>query len=142
MTAVIDTAPLVALADRRDPRRAAVERLLTQEPGALIIPAPVTAEVDYLLGRRLGERARLAFLEDLAARRFEVACLDPGDHGMVADLERRYADLAPGLADLSLVVTAARARTSRIVTFDERDFRALRTVDGGAFTLLPADDPG
>jgi hypothetical protein len=29
----------------------------------------VTAEIDYLLGRRFGRRAQRAFLEDLAMRR-------------------------------------------------------------------------
>jgi hypothetical protein len=53
-----------------------VEKLLRDEPGELIIPAPITAEVDYLLGRRLGRRARIAFLDDLAAGRFTVAGLD------------------------------------------------------------------
>jgi predicted nucleic acid-binding protein len=43
------------------------------------------------------------------------------------------------LADLSIVVLAHRFRTTRIATFDERHFRALRPLDGGSFTLLPAD---
>jgi hypothetical protein len=62
---------------------------LCDEPGELVIPAPATAEVDYLLGRRLGRAARLAFLDDLAAGRFTVAGLDAADHAVVADLERR-----------------------------------------------------
>ena len=142
MTLVVDAAPLVAVADRRDPRQAAVEKLLREEPGELVIPAPVTSEVDYLLGRRLGRRARLSFLEDLAAGRFTVACLDEPDHRAVADLEHRYDDLDVGLADLSTVVVAGRYRTRRLLTFDERHFRALRPLDGGRFTLLPADRPG
>ncbi|MGQ0774452.1 MAG: hypothetical protein ACT4NY_08560 [Pseudonocardiales bacterium] len=70
MTLLVDAAPLVALADRRDPLRDAVRKVLEAEPGALVIAAPVTAEVDYLLGQRIGRSARLAFLEDLAAGRF------------------------------------------------------------------------
>lgn len=139
MTVVLDAAPLLALADRRDPMGPRIEALLREEPGELLIPAPVTAEVDYLLGRRLGRVARLAFLDDLAAGRFTVACLDANDHGVVAGLERRYADLDVGLADLSVVVVAARSGTRRLVTFDERHFRALRPLNGGCFTLLPSD---
>lgn len=60
---------------------------------------------------------------------------------MVADLERRYEDVDAGLADLIAVVIAARYRTKRLLTFDERHFRALRPLDGGRFTLLPADAP-
>lgn len=44
-----------------------------------------------------------------------------------------------GLADLS-VVLARRFGTRRIPTFDERHFQAPRRLDGGAFTLLPADE--
>lgn len=89
MTLVIDAGPLVAIADRRDPTKPRVEALLREEAGELVIPAPITAKVDYLLGRRLGRRARLAFLDDLAAGRFAVACLDAEDHRLVVDLERR-----------------------------------------------------
>lgn len=139
MTLVLDAAPLVAVADRRDPLRPRIEALLRDEPGELVIAAPVTAEVDYLLGQRLGRAARLAFLEDLAAGRFTVACLETSDHAVVADLEKQYSDLDVGLADLSTVIVAGRYGTSRVVTFDERHFRALRTIDGGRFSLLPMD---
>lgn len=139
MTLVLDTAPLVALADRRDPLQASVEAVLRDEPGELVVPAPVTAEVDYLLGSRLGRSARLAFLDDLTAGRFTVGCLEADDHGVLVGLERKYDDLDAGLADLSVVVLPGRYRTRRLLTFDERHFRALRPLSGGQFTLLPMD---
>ena len=80
-----------------------------------------------------------AFLADLAAARYGVACLEPNDYATVAALEEEYGDLEPGLADLSVVVIARRVATRRIATFDERDFRALRSLEGDAFTLLPKD---
>ncbi|MGH2355036.1 MAG: hypothetical protein ACRDI2_09890 [Chloroflexota bacterium] len=43
------------------------------------------------------------------------------------------------LADASLVVLARRYRTRRILTFDQRAFRAVEPLHGGAFTILPAD---
>jgi predicted nucleic acid-binding protein len=142
VTLIVDAAPLVALADRRDPIGPQIATLLQGEPGELVVPAPVTAEVDYVLGRRLGRRARVAFIDDLAAGRFAVGCLEDDDHAVVADLERRYADLDVGLADLSVVVLAKRWDTRRLLTFDDRHFRALRPLTGGRFTLLPADAPG
>jgi hypothetical protein len=142
VTLVVDAAPLVALADRRDPMGSRIENLLRDEPGELVIPVPVTAEVDYLLGRRLGRSARLAFLDDLAAGRFTVANLEPDDYGVVAGLERRYDDLDVGLADLGVIVVAKRYGTRRLLTFDERHFRALRPLDGGQFTLLPSNPAG
>jgi hypothetical protein len=142
VTLVLDAGPVVAMHDRRDRMQAAVERLFRDEPGELVLPAPVTAEIDYLLARRGGPQASHAFLEDLAAGRYRVECLRPDEYGTIARLARTYSEVAPGLADLSVVVLAHRFSTQRIATFDERDFRAIRPLDGGGFTLLPADEPG
>lgn len=139
MTLVIDAAPLVALADEREPLREEIHRLLRADRGRLFIPAPVTAEVDYMLDQRLGPRARRAFLEDLAARRYESPALDADDYARAMELDRRYADLDLGLADLSVAVLARRLGTRRVLTFDERHFRAIRPLQGGTFTVLPAD---
>jgi uncharacterized protein len=138
VTLVIDAAPLVALADEREPRRDEILEVLNAERGGLFVPAPVTAEIDYLLGRRFGSPARRAFLEDLAARRYESPGLDARDYAAALELDRRYADLDVGLADLSIAVLARKLGTRRILTFDERHFRAVRPLQGGIFTLLPA----
>ena len=139
MTLVLDAGPLVASADIGAPQRLAVQRSLRDEPGPLVLPDPVSAEVGYLLGRRVGEGARRAFLDDLAAGRFDVECLERLDYARIVVLDSQYEGLSFGLADLSVVVIAARLRCTRIMTFDERHFRAIRPLYGGAFTLLPAD---
>jgi predicted nucleic acid-binding protein len=139
LTLLIDAAPLVALADPNEPRRERILELLTGEADALVIPAPTTAEIDYLLGQRFGHAARRAFLRDLAAGRFVVAGLDREDYATIVGLEARYADLHLGLADCALVVLADRYRTERILSFDERHFRAVTSLRGEAFTVLPTD---
>jgi predicted nucleic acid-binding protein len=139
VSVVVDAAPLVAVADEREPRRNEILAVLRSERGRLFIPAPVTAEIDYLLDRRFGPRARRAFIEDLAARRYETLALDVRDYAEALELDRRYADLDLGLADLSVAVLARKLGTRRILTFDERHFRAVRPLQGGTFTLLPAD---
>jgi uncharacterized protein len=139
LTLIIDAAPLVALADTGERRRDAVQAALADEPGALVIPAPTTAEIDYMLGERFGALARRAFLDDLATGRFAVAALEREEYARIIDLEARYADLELGLADCALVVLAARHRTTRILSFDERHFRAVRPLYGDAFTILPQD---
>ena len=141
MTLVLDAGPLVALADEREPRRAAVLSLLRFEPGALVVPSPVTAEIDYLLGARFGAAAQRAFLEDLARRRYETAALDGLDHAAALGVDRQYEDLDLGLADISVIIVARKIDTRRILTFDERHFRAVAPLQGGLFTLLPADAP-
>lgn len=139
MTLIVDAGPLIATADVEDPRRLAVQEIIRAEADRIVVPAPVTTEVDYLSAKRLGRATPRAFIADYAAGRYRVVSLEPEDYATVAELERRYESLSPGLADLSIVVLAHRHRTRRILTFDERHFRAMRPLQGGVFTLLPAD---
>ena len=139
MTLIVDAGPLVALAERSDRAYDLVRDVLAAEAGPLVIPAPVTAEVDHLLGVRHGEDARRAFIADLAAGRFVVACLEREHYRLVADLEARHRDLRLGLADLSIVVAAHRRRTERVLSFDERHLRVVMPIGGGSFRLLPTD---
>jgi predicted nucleic acid-binding protein len=139
VTVVIDAAPLVAFGDANDPQFPRIDELLRTVGGPLIIPAPVTAEVDYLLGQRVGLGPRRNFIADLAAGRFTVACLEREDYATIGELGARYADLELGLADCALVVIANRYKTNRILSFDERHFRAVTPLQGGAFTILPSD---
>ena len=139
MTLILDAAPLVALADAREPQLEALLRIRDEEEGRLVLPAPVAAEVDYLLGVRFGEAARRAFLSDLAAQRYDVACLEADDYRAVSELDTRYSDLGLGLADCSIAVLAERYETRRLLSFDERHFRAVAPLQGGSFELLPAD---
>jgi hypothetical protein len=92
-----------------------------------------------MLGQRSGRPAQRAFLEDLAARRYESPGLDSRDYEAALEPDSRYADLKLGLADLSLVVLARKLKTRRILTFDQRHFRAVRPLQDGSFTILPAD---
>ena len=71
--------------------------------------------------------------------RFRVDTLTQPEYQLALALHDRYAALDLGLADLSVAILAFRHSTRRILTFDERDFRAITPVQGGVFTLLPAD---
>jgi uncharacterized protein len=142
VTIIVDTAPIVTLSDVRDPKRRAVTDLLQHSAEVLVVPAPVTAEIDYFLSTRYSQRAARGFIADIVRGRFDVQCLTTEEYATVLDLGRRYGALAPGLADLSVVVLAARYGTRRLLTFDHRHFRAMEPLQGGTFTLLPDDgDP-
>jgi len=45
------------------------------------------------------------------------------------------------VADASVAVIAAKARTTNLLTLDERHFRCIRPLWGEVFSLLPADAP-
>jgi uncharacterized protein len=140
MALIIDAGGLYAQADRADPTHAAVADTLRRERGSLVTSEVAVAEADYLILTRLGIDVEIAFLDDLAEGTFLVECLTREELGAARDLARRHRDLEIGLADASLVVLARRHRTRRIVTFDERAFRAVAPLQGGSFTIFPADE--
>ena len=139
MTLIVDTGPLYAQADRRNPERDSVVEILLNERTPLVVSAFVAAETDYLIAKRLGIDAERAFLQDLAAGTFALECLSQQELGEAHDVVARYRDLGLGLADASLILLARRLGTRRLLTFDERHFRAVSPLQGGSFTLLPAD---
>ena len=140
MTAlVVDAGALYAQADADEPRHAAVAEILRGEHTDIVTTELAVAEADYLILDRLGVDVELAFLEDLAAGTFVVDCLSSAELGRAREVVERYRDLRIGLADASLVVLADRYRTTRLCSFDERAFRTISPLAGGAFTILPAD---
>ena len=137
MTLVVDAGALYSQADRNDPDHTAVVDIIGRERGALVVSAFAAAEADYLILDRLGHAAEIAFVEDIASGSFQVECLTSQEYVSLAALAERF---AYGAADLSAVILAARFKTRRILTLDERDFRSLTPLQGGHFTLLPADE--
>jgi uncharacterized protein len=139
MALLLDAGALYAQADRADPHHAQVAEILQAETGPLIASAIGVAEADYLILTRLGIDVELAFLEDLAEGTFQVEGLNRTELGTALQVAGQYRDLQIGLADASLVVLAQRFKTRRLVTFDQRAFRNVAPLQGGSFTLLPAD---
>ncbi len=139
MTLIVDAGPLYGHADALDPDHGTISEVLDAEREALVVSAFAAAEADYMILERLGVKAELAFLNDLASGAFQVECLTPPELGAAKEVAELHRDLMVGLADASVVVLAARFRTRRILTFDERHFRAMTPLQGGHFTILPAD---
>jgi predicted nucleic acid-binding protein len=137
---IVDASAIIAGGNRSDVNHAVASSWLQNERGG-IIAAPVTAEIDYMLSSRGFWQAARNFVVDVSAGRFRVECLLAEEYLLLLSLMDRYADLAPGLSDLSMVVLAHRFQTNRILTFDQRHFRALTPLAGGAFSLVPFDEP-
>jgi uncharacterized protein len=140
MTAlIVDAGALYAQADADEPEHKAVSEVLRAERGELITSQVVVAEADYLILRRLGVDVELRFLQDLAEGTYIADTLALAELAIARDIAARYRDLELGLADASLVVLANRWQTRRILTLDERAFRTVQPLQGGSFTVLPAD---
>ena len=139
MALVVDAGALYAQADADEPRHGDVAEVLRRERELLVTTELAVAEADYLILDRLGPEVELAFLDDLVSGTFVVECLTRDDIDRARGVIERYRDLRLGFADASLVMLAARHGTTRILTFDERAFRAVVPLQGGSFTILPAD---
>ncbi len=136
---ICDTSGLFDAYDKDQPRHAHVMSVLNAEHGPFILSPFVLAELDYFVLTRLGLHIEDKVLNDVAQGAYELCSMDSSDVAEARQLTRRYADLKIGLADASIVVLAARYETTRILTFDERHFRAITPLWGTQFTLLPAD---
>ena len=126
--------------------REAVQRLVDAEARApLDLPLlsslgdPTLAELDSFVATRAGVDAEATLLARVAAGSLTLAECGAADVGTALALIERYRSLSIGLADASLVVLADRDGTNRLLTLDERHFRAVRPLGGGAFRLLPTD---
>ena len=139
MALVVDAGALYAQADADEPRHGDVAEVLRRERELLVTTELAVAEADYLILDRLGPEVELAFLDDLVSGTFVVECLTRDEIDRARGVVERYRDLRLGLADAALVMLAARHGTTRILTFDERAFRAVVPLQGGSFTILPAD---
>ena len=136
---VLDTSGLLAAVDSSQRRHESARRALESDPGPLLLSPLVLAELDYLLSTRVGIDAEMLLLGQVADGAYQLENFGPEDVRAASELIERYRKLGIGLADASVMVIAARAGTNRVLTLDERHFRALRPLRGRAFRLLPKD---
>jgi len=137
---ICDTGPLVAAADRDDDDNQACTDLFTGLHLArrrILAPAPVVAEVGYLLQRVAGPAVEADFLRSIVARTITIVDLQLTDYARMADLVQTYADFPLGTTDASVIAVAERLGATDIATLDHRHFRAVRPGHVASFTLLP-----
>jgi predicted nucleic acid-binding protein len=136
---VLDTGGLYAAIDANEALHGrAVAALASATPPRLLSPF-VLAELDYLIGTRVGHPAQLALLDEVLRGAYQLEPFSPEDLGHARRIVDRYADVRIGLTDASVVVLAVRHRTLDLLCTDERHFRTLRGPNGRPFRLLPFD---
>jgi len=134
---IVDTSAILAFFDRDEPDHAALAAVLSQCSEPLVVSPYVLAEVDYLIGTRLGVAAEIAALRELAGGAWDLPAIDSADLTRTLPIIERYADHSIGVADASNVVLADRYRTTTIATLDRRHFSILRPLSGGYFAIVP-----
>ena len=139
MALIADSGGIYGLYDKRDAAHLALRRAVEREHQRIVIPAIVLGEVDYLMRVRIGVAALLELLADIERGAFEMEGITLSDLGRCEVLLTKYADLDLGLCDAAVIAVAERLGTDRILTVDERDFRAVRSASGKPFRLFPAE---
>jgi predicted nucleic acid-binding protein len=134
---IADTSGLLAFFDRSESAHQAARDAIDTLAEPLVVSPYVVAELDYLLGTRVGVDAELTVLGELAKGAYILAEFGPADVERATHVIRRYRDQSVGIADASIVVLADRYGTRRILTLDHRHFDVLRPLSGGRFSVLP-----
>lgn len=136
---VLDTSFLFALLMRSEKHHEEAAAWYERSVEGYATTPLVLTELDHLFRARSAPSGRKAFFTELRAGTLGVEWR-PDLPARSVEVVDDYADLGVSLTDASLVVLAAEFETTRIATFDERHFRAMKPLAGGdSFTLLPAD---
>ena len=136
---LLDTSGLLAALnpDQREHQEAAAAIAVERPP--FVLSPFVLAEVDYFLLTYGKPGSELRFLREVEDGNYQLCLFSSEDFAAAAAVVVRYQDLRVGLTGASIVVLAGRYGTNRVLTLDERHFRAMRTQAGEAFVVLPAD---
>ena len=136
---LLDTSGLFAALVRNQRAHEAARAALDEAGPPFLLSPFVLAELDYFFAREAGVGPELVFLTEVAAGAYDLVPFLGDDVASAVGIIGSYRDLRIGLADASIVVLAGRFDTDRVLSLDERRFRALRTPGGKPFTVLPAD---
>ena len=133
---IADTGFWLALANKRDSYHAVATSVLDKLHEGLITTWPVMTETCHLLLSRLGPSAQSAFVASVRAGACMLFELNESHLPRVEALMEKYYDLPMDLADASLVVLAEEIGSGRILSTDQRDFRAYRWKNRKPFKNL------
>ena len=136
---LVDTSGLLSALDESQRYHRECAALLNDATPPLLLSPFVLAELDYLLMRNLGAKAQAALLEEVARGAYQLETFATADIARAKEIVDRYAGLNIGLADASIVVLAERHGINKVLTLDQRHFRALRIERRKRFKILPFD---
>jgi predicted nucleic acid-binding protein len=132
-TLLVDTGPLVALANKRDKFHLACADYLKNYRGHLLTTWAVLTEFSHLAN---SVEATLPLYHWIERGGLELMPLGREELVTAIDWIERYADRPMDLADASLVVAALKTGCTKIWTLDRADFETYRLPGRKHFTLV------
>jgi predicted nucleic acid-binding protein len=134
-TCLVDTGPLIAYLDRKDPQHEHVAAFIDRFKGQLVTTAPVVGEVMYFISEF--PRGPVAFAKFLINSDVRMpGPMNPTHILAAAELMEQYDDTPMDFADATLVLLAEELGLTEILTLDKRGFSTYRTPTGKRFRLL------
>lgn len=131
-TWLVDTGPLVAYLDSRDPAHGEVAARLDGFTGGLAATSAVITEaMHFLSATPTGPRLLAELVRTSEIRVFDL-CQAP-ELDAAAALMEKYADTPMDFADATLVLLAEALGHNEILTLDRRGFSVFRTRRGRPF---------
>jgi uncharacterized protein len=132
---LLDTGPLAAYLDRRDPAHDEIAACLAPFSGQLHTTSAVITEAMHFVATDSRGPALLA--EFITASRTRVHDFSqPAELRAAAALMAKYADTPMDYADATLILLAERLAVPDIVTLDRRGFSVYRTAKGKALRIF------
>ena len=132
-TLLVDTAPLVALANKRDKFHLRCTETLENHRGRLLTTWAVLSEFAHLTD---SINATLPLYHWIERGGLELMPLGRDELVTAIDWIERYAVRPMDLADASLVVAALKTGCTKIWTLDRADFETYRLPGRKHFTLV------
>lgn len=136
MTVLLDTGPILSLADRSDAFHARVATAWESEEGPFVTSSAVIPEACYLLLKYLGTGSELAFLRSWRQGEIRVESISERDLDRSIAILDRYRDQEFGFVDATLFALAERLRIRKVLTLDHRHFDAYRPAHCPAWEHL------
>ncbi len=132
---LVDTGPLVAYLDARDPAHAEVGERLDGFSGQLATTSAVVTEVMHFVAPH--REGPSLFVNFVAASGMQVYDLSqPPALRRAADLMLQYANVPLDYADATLLLLAEQIPAFDLLTLDRRGFSVFRTPRGKALRLV------
>jgi len=136
MSLVLDTGPIVALLNARDPDHERCAALLSGAHEDFVIPAPVMVEVDYWCRKLLDLETLEVLAEDIAAGAYRWFEIGISGNRRAVELVRAYRDLGLGYVDAAVIATCELLDEDRVVTLDRRHMATVRPAHRPFLRLL------
>ncbi len=132
---LLDTGPLVAYLDAKDPDHSSVSACVDSFAGQLVTTgAVITEAMHFVSSVREGPSLLSNFVAASGLEIHDYA--QPPELRAAADLMTRYHDVPMDYADATLVLLGARLDLAEILTLDRRGFTVFRLPRRKVFHLV------